>query len=241
MAKSSDAKPSKALARFSKRSWSLWHFYRVTEGLLEVYSAAHTARRPTKGDDWLLKRLDAIETSWAVEHKRSDLNARFQLLFDVWTMRYVDYFNMFLAELFLEIAQKRPEVLASFEKEVEVSLILDSTSLQEVKQQIAIRKAIGLSYGGFNDVRKFFSEHLGVKPELDGNDVRLVKELIAVRNLLIHHDGFITDKFLLETQWSGMRRGQRIQISEALLERHDEATQRVAEALSATAVEKFAL
>jgi len=231
---------SNALVRFSERSTALWHFYRVAERLLELYASAHGTRRRTKGADWLLDRLEDVELGWGVRTGRADLRARFQLLFDLWTMRYVDYFNMFLAELFLEVAEKRPQVLAS-EERIEVSLLFESTSLDEVKGLIAARRAISLSFGGFRETLKFFRERLNVRPELDSNDLRRVHELIAIRNLIVHHDGVITDRFLLDTKWPVTRRGKRIVISEDLLDRQYESTERVASELASAAMKKFSI
>jgi hypothetical protein len=157
----------------------------------------------------------------------------------MWTIRYVDYFNIFLAELFLEIAEKRPRVLASEDK-IEVSLLFESASLNDVKEQIATRRAIALSFGGFNETLRFFKDRLSVRPELNGDDLRRVKELIAIRNLIVHHDGLITDRFLIDTKWPAGRRGRRIVISEDSLERQYESMERVAAELAHAALAKIA-
>jgi len=86
---------------------------------------------------------------------------------------------------------------------------------------------------------KFFKDRLNVKVELDGGDLGRVRELIAIRNLIAHHDGIITDRFLIDTKWSGGRPGHRIVISEDLLEAQYESTERVASQLAAAALDKF--
>jgi hypothetical protein len=226
----------------------LWHFYTLTGGLLEVRStvAARQRRRRAASparpshEDWLTQRLESWELGSAIGTESSDFRNYFRLLVELYVVRHVDYFNMFFAELFLEVAEKRPQVLASDDK-VEVSLLFESDSLSEVKEQIAHRKSIEISHTTFPRTLQFFRDSLKVNPEFDGGEVQRVKELIAIRNLIVHHDALITDRFLIETKWPKGRVGQRIVVSDDLLERHHQSSEEIATKLSDVIVSKFKL
>jgi len=191
-------------------------------------------------EDWLTTRLEPWELGSGLGVGPSDFRGYFGLLEDLYVVRQVDYFNLFLAELFLEIADRRPQVLAS-EGKVEVSLLIESESLRDVKALIANRKAIEISHGGLSTILQYFRDGLKVRVELEGGDLRRVKELIAIRNLLVHHDGLITERFLIETKWPKGRIGRRIEIVDDLLEEHHRSSDLVAAKLSGAAVAKFDL
>jgi hypothetical protein len=176
----------------------------------------------------------------AVGTGAADFRQYFRLLVELYVVRHVDYFNMFFADLFLEIAEKRPQVLASEDK-VPVGLLFESDTLNEVKKQIADQKAVAISHESLTKTLQFFRQDLAIRAELDGNDIRRAKELIAIRNLIVHHDGLMTDRFILETKWPRGRRGQRIEVSEDLLEPHHVSTEEIASRLSGAAAAKFNL
>ena len=238
---------SKALQRFQGRSNKLWHFYWITNGLLEVRSTAASRLRRRSGrvakeshEDWLAKSLEAWELGSGLGIGSPDFRGYFRILEELYVVRQVDYFNMFLAELFLEIADRRPQILASEDK-VEVSLLIESESLRDVKALIANRKAIEISHGGLSKIIQYFRDGLKLRVELEGGDIRRVKELIAIRNLLVHHDGLITERFLIETKWPKGRIGQRIEVFDDLLEQHHRSSDVVAAKLSEAAASKFGL
>jgi len=241
-------RPSKALRRFQSRSYTLWHFYTLTDGLLEVRSSVAARQRRSRAagraglshEDWLTKRLESWELGSAIGTESSDFRSYFRLLVELYVVRHVEYFNMFFAELFLEVAAKRPQVLASDDK-VEVSLLFESDSLREVKEQIAHRKSIEISHATFPKTLQVFRDSLKVNPEFDGGDVQRVRELIAIRNLIVHHDALITDRFLIETKWPQGRVGQRIEVSDDMLERHHQSSEEIATKLSDVLVAKFNL
>lgn len=132
-----------------------------------------------------------------IEAEKS-LNRFRQTWFEILLSRDVDNFQCYLADVFHILFRARPEILKSGQK-ISVVDVLNCSSLDEVVTMVAARKVDELAYGGFQVIRKYLVDRIGIPDIKDTEQLRLVTEAIAVRNIIVHNRGHINARFLEET------------------------------------------
>jgi len=126
-------------------------------------------------------------------------NALFQQTwFEILLSRGVDNFQCYLSDVFHILFRARPEILKSGQK-ISVLDVLNCSSLDEVVTMLVARKVDELAYGGFQVIRKYLVERIAIPDITDAEQLRLVTEAIAVRNIIVHNRGHINARFLEDT------------------------------------------
>lgn len=119
----------------------------------------------------------------------------------------VDNFSTYLSEVMREVLHAKPELLRSAEQ-VRVDYVLQFSSVEELTADLIDRKVADLSYRGFTELDKWFSEKLGL-PLVDTEVSRAnLIEVIETRNVFVHNRGIIGEKYCRNVTNSSLSLGQ---------------------------------
>ena len=116
------------------------------------------------------------------------------MLFELLVCRHVDNYLTYLSNLLSEAFRLRPELLRSNAK-VEVDMILQHKSLDDLISVLAERKIQKLAYEPFTQVVRFFKSRLDL--EIAGEeDLSRLTEAIEIRNLSVHNACVINRRYM---------------------------------------------
>ena len=104
--------------------------------------------------------------------------------------RYVDSYLTYVAELLHEVLLVRPEILSS-QEQITVEESLTHSTMEELVAYLADRKVSRLSFKGLGDLDRYFSRNLGVGLVDDPALGQLLREWVALRNLVTHRRGVV--------------------------------------------------
>jgi hypothetical protein len=122
------------------------------------------------------------------------LKKHFQVLFEMLICRHVDNYLTYLSNLLFEAFKVRPELLQSSAK-VDVNLIIQQRSMDELIRILAERRVEKMAYEPFNELRKFFRSKLGIQIALD-DDIKRLTEAIETRNISVHNGCVINRRYV---------------------------------------------
>lgn len=112
---------------------------------------------------------------------------------EMFFVRVVDSFLIYVADILREILAARPEILSGTEK-IKTERLLKATSLQELIDEVIDEHVASLSYKGFRDLREWFGKQ-GVQLCAVPADEPVLIEAIAIRNLFVHSRGRVDARF----------------------------------------------
>lgn len=121
--------------------------------------------------------------------------------------RLVDNFSTYLSEVIREVLHAKPEILRSGEQ-VRVDYVLKFSSLEELTADLIDRKVADLSYRGFAELEKWFTEKLGVSLVDSESRRRDLIEVIETRNVFVHNRGIVGPKYCRNVPDSPFSLGQ---------------------------------
>ena len=107
------------------------------------------------------------------------------------TNNYLTYLSNLLSEAF----RLRPELLRSNAK-VEVDMILQHKSLDDLISVLAERKIQKLAYEPFTQVVRFFKSRLDLEIAGEEEDLSRLTEAIEIRNISVHNACVINRRYM---------------------------------------------
>jgi hypothetical protein len=117
-----------------------------------------------------------------------------QLFSELLLCKHIDNYLTFLSNLIQEIFSQRPEILKSKEQ-VDIQLILEQNSMEEVIKVIAERKVQQLTYASFFELSEYFSKRLGLRLFYP-KDESIIIEAIETRNISVHNNCTINRRYI---------------------------------------------
>ena len=140
------------------------------------------------GEEEIFKDLESVSIPVDI------LKKHLQLLFELLVCRHVDNYLTYLSNLLSEAFRLRPELLRSNAK-VEVDMILQHKSLDDLISVLAERKIQKLAYEPFTQVVRFFKSRLDL--EIAGEeDLSRLTEAIEIRNISVHNACVINRRYM---------------------------------------------
>jgi hypothetical protein len=127
-------------------------------------------------------------------HEAPDF-ARFAM--EMLVSRIVDRFEWFLMKAVSRRLRRIPESIGSMQ--VELSLLLECSDLDEAIDRAIEKKIYQLSYAGLSEIAEFLKRTIGARIDTSSESFRIVKEVIEVRHLISHHGGKVSRVFLSRT------------------------------------------
>jgi len=118
-----------------------------------------------------------------------------QAFLQMFVGRFVDTFQKYLVDVIREVLRRKPEILRSRKEVLTVEKLLRFKTIDELVQTIVERKVTGLSYEGFERLREWCVEK-GIPLVVTPDDLPIVIELIACRNIIAHNRGIVDERYL---------------------------------------------
>ncbi|AUC84766.1 hypothetical protein CW731_05420 [Polaribacter sp. ALD11] len=111
--------------------------------------------------------------------------------------RITDNVLSYFKDILVEVIKAKPQILKSKEKE-SLDYIFSFNNMEDLIEDITEKNIEKLFYGSITDIKKFFSDKLGIQlfesPILEKNFEQFIKQ----RNLIVHNRGIISKEFSTE-------------------------------------------
>jgi hypothetical protein len=106
----------------------------------------------------------------------------------------VNAFQRYFSSIINSAALKCPKMTSSSQT-IRVDEVLRFTRHKDLVAFIIDRKINDLSYGGLNEMEKYFDDRLGVQMFHDDRQRDLLRLFVEVRNINVHNGGIVNDLF----------------------------------------------
>lgn len=133
---------------------------------------------------------------------------------EIGLVRSVENLLVYLSELLHEIFIQKPEMLRS-QEHVALEEVLRHKTLDDFVQWAADRRVTDLSFRGWGDLDRYFKDRLKLPIVTDNRLGEWFGEAVATRNLFVHRRGYVDERYLKVAADSGMRHGDRVEVSAA--------------------------
>jgi len=158
----------------------------------------------------------------------------------VWTAKAVDNFNCYLSDVLTLVLLSCPDALKS-KKSVTYEEVLDCPSRDDVVRLLATKAVDALGHKGFDEVKRFLTDRLGISVSADADAEKTVREAIAVRNIVVHNRGRVNARFLQETGMSDVSDGGPLRSSVTRMREYLGALEQLVEEIDEELIKKFHL
>lgn len=141
------------------------------------------------GDDNLIKFLESEKSDMLFIAKSYEKYFG-QMAYTRITDNILSYFK----DVLVEVIKAKPQILKSKEKEP-LDYIFSFNNMEDLIEDITEKNIEKLFYGSIDDIKKFFSDRLGI--QLFENEIleKNFEQFIKQRNLIVHNRGIISKEF----------------------------------------------
>ena len=108
----------------------------------------------------------------------------------------VNAFQRYFSSLIQSVALKCPQVMTSSKDQVRVDEILRFTRHRDLVNYIIDRKINSLSYGGLDELDRYFDDRLNIKMFHNDRQKLLLRLFVEARNINVHNRGRVNDIFV---------------------------------------------
>jgi hypothetical protein len=164
-------------------------------------SAAHGFLRRTQADVNLLFYMYetvAKESMNAAAGKSTvgvpTLDRHVAIMEQMFFCRYIDSFLIYISDLLRNVLRKQPNILAGTEK-IKTERLLKVSTIQELLDEVIEEQVASLSYAGFHDLCDWLRKR-GIELCPEQHDEADLVEAIAIRNLIVHNEGRVDNRFV---------------------------------------------
>lgn len=107
----------------------------------------------------------------------------------------VNAFQRYFSTLIQKAALKRPQIMASAKEQVRVDDVLRFSRHRDLVRYVVDRKINALSYGGLEELERYYDERLGVQMFQNERQKSLLRLFIEARNINVHNGGRVNEIF----------------------------------------------
>lgn len=184
----------------------LFHF--VVDTALKTDYVVHVARQALDGkSDYKDKSPTDLAREQPGRHVRTlrELN---QELLEMFVVRAIDNFQVYLVEAIRLALHKQPRILADRKQELSLGHILKFDSIESLTRDIVEGKLQALSYEGFGELETWCTTRSIPLLVPEGKRPQIV-ELIALRNIIVHNRGRVDDRYAAAVPSCKSKTGER--------------------------------
>lgn len=189
----------------SSRNLGLFNF--VVNTVLSIDFAGHIARQALDGEKSYKKIDPAILAKKEPGPHTRQLRRYRQELLQAFISRFVDNFEVYLVDILREVLRQKPDILRSRQQTVTLEYLLEFERIDDLIQDIIESKVNSLSYKGFLELEQWYKEK-GIPLVVKQEDIHVVVELIATRNVIVHNRGRVDEKYLRTVPTSAYKVGE---------------------------------
>lgn len=181
--------------------------HQAVPALLEHYSLEQKLSGKIP-DEFLIARIKRMEQAFSP--------GNLQVLWrEVLLCRNADTLDYYLAQMLRKVFIERPEVLRASEFSIQMSEVLQCSSIEEVVLRFTEKKVQDLGYKGLLDVIKYVNRNFGLDFDISMPEFIEVCEMYQVRNIIVHNACIINETFLKNTDRSDLQVGERYPLTDA--------------------------
>lgn len=163
-----------------------------------------------------------------------------QAMLEMFLGRLVDTFQKYLVDIIRDILRRKPEVLRTRKESLTVEELLRFATIEELVQTMIERKVSSLAYEGFGRVWDWCVDK-GIPLEATPEDLPLVIEFVACRNIVAHNRGIVDARYLEAVPTTTFAIGEKRNLSVDDIFSAAELLGRIVQNSDAAAIEKFGL
>lgn len=130
----------------------------------------------------------------------------------------VEAFDFYIAEMLTKVFTQRPEILNFSEFKIDMSEVLQCSSIEEVIFRVAERKVLHLSYQGFPDIIMYLNEKFKLGFDTKMPEFVDVCEMFLTRNIIVHNSGYINGIYLQKSKRKDLKVGDAYPLTEEYVE-----------------------
>lgn len=130
----------------------------------------------------------------------------------------VEALDFYIAQMLTKVFTQRPELLNSSEFKIEMSEVLQCSSIKEVVFRVAERKMLQLSYQGLPDIIKYLNEKFKLGFDTNMPELASVQEMFLTRNIIVHNSGYINGIYLQKSKRQDLKAGDVYPLTEEYVE-----------------------
>ena len=108
--------------------------------------------------------------------------------------RITDNVLSYFKDVLVEVIKSKPQILKSKETET-LEYIFSFSSMEQLIENITEKNIEKLFYGSITDIKKFFSDKLGIELFQTAIEEKNFDQFVKQRNLIVHNRGIITKEF----------------------------------------------
>lgn len=176
----------------SSCDFRLFHF--LIDTTLATDYAAHVVQQALDGKQDYKSTDPASLAKQAPGTRTQALRAFSQELLEMFLVRAIDNFQVYLVDAIRAVLHKQPRVLADRKLELSLGQILKFESIDALAKDIVEGKLQSLSYQGFGELDEWCTSRSIPLVVPDGSRSQLV-EYIALRNIVVHNRGRIDERY----------------------------------------------
>ncbi len=166
-----------------------------------------TFRGAFKIDNKYMVEEEDIEQIFASLKEASEPDKIRKMLLEMAVCRNVEAVDFYLALMLRKVYTQRPEMLRAKDFSVQMSEVLQCSTIDEVIFRVAERKIQELSYKGLSDIIKHLNSIHGLKFDEKNPAYVHSQEIFQTRNIIIHNASIVNEVYLQHTTRTDLKVG----------------------------------
>jgi len=122
--------------------------------------------------------------------------------------RNVEAVDFYLTQMLRKMYTQRPEVLKAKDFSVQMSEVLQCSTIDEVILRVADRKIQELSYRGLSDIIKYLNSIHGLNYDTTKSSYINAQEVFQTRNIIVHNADIVNEVYLKNTTRTDLKVGE---------------------------------
>jgi hypothetical protein len=220
---------SKFWNTYRQSTWELTAFIQDTQrAISELYQKhgeiADKLKKADQGENVENEKTDEklisielsekqVETLVNVITQRVEIIDKYPpLLINMAFIYLVALFDAFLTDIFAAVLIEKPEALKS-NKQLTYDKILELQQKGELVEFMARREINELSYKSMADQSSYYKNKFSINLADSGVELVTLIEIREKRNLLVHNNGIVNDKYIEKVNCTTYKLGERVEIT----------------------------
>jgi hypothetical protein len=129
------------------------------------------------------------------------------MCFEMMVCRNVEAFDYYITQMLRRVFVQRPEILKASDYTIQMSEVLQCSTIDDVIQRVSEKKVQELSYKGLADIVKYLNSHLKLNFDEKIPQFQEALETFQTRNIIVHNACIVNEIYLQRTGQHNMKVG----------------------------------
>jgi hypothetical protein len=137
-------------------------------------------------------------------------------------------FEAFGVDICSTVLIAKPEMLRAEKKTLSYEKILALGSIERLIRHMATRELYEVSYKSVEDQWEIYQKRFGIQAEESGVSLSLLADMTAQRNLLVHNNGVVNERYFEAVTTPTLQMGEHVEIDDSKLNSYAHALEELA-------------